>query len=136
MHRRRAKWGNCLLRMLQDLHIQEMERRIKKTEGELKRFMMYKQMGKGEWDSSRGLDVERAKEFPIGDLIQSEPTGRSSNRVFYKCPLHNEKTGSFVWYKNNNSYYCFGGCGIGGDVIDLYMKMNEVDFKTAVQALT
>jgi DNA primase catalytic core len=34
-----------------------------------------------------------------------------------KCPLHNEKTASFTYYAETDSFYCYG-CGQGGDIID------------------
>jgi len=75
-----------------------------------------------------GINIARAKEYPIGSLIEINRSG------FAKCPFHNEKTASFkVWIKENR-WYCFG-CNERGDVIDLYMKMNGVDIKTAVKAL-
>lgn len=78
------------------------------------------------------LKIQQAKEFPIGQLLAgSEPTGR---RAFYRCPLHGEKTGSFCWYKKENKWWCFGESR-GGDVIDLYMEINNCDFKTAVKQL-
>lgn len=40
-------------------------------------------------------------------------TGRNLTGL---CPFHSEKTGSFVVYPENGSFYCFG-CGAGGDVV-------------------
>lgn len=48
---------------------------------------------------------------------------------FAKCPFHEEKTPSFRVYENN-SFYCFG-CGAGGDVITLIMKMENLSFEEA-----
>ena len=36
-----------------------------------------------------------------------------------KCPLHDENTGSFRYFKDTESFYCFG-CNRGGDVINLH----------------
>ena len=82
------------------------------------------------------LDIEQARLFPIGDLMQgAQEVITGQQRSKYKCPLHSEKSSSFVWYKNNNSYYCFG-CGKGGDVINLYMQLHRTDFVSAIKALT
>jgi hypothetical protein len=80
------------------------------------------------------LHLEDIKKIPIATVLgERESSRRYGERVFYKCPLHNEKTESFCWYSRNNSWYCFGACGVGGDVIDLYQKLNSCDFKTAIK---
>lgn len=50
------------------------------------------------------------------------------------CPLHKEKTPSFKIYEKQHRFYCFG-CHEKGTVIDLVMKMEECDFKTAFTSL-
>lgn len=48
-------------------------------------------------------------------------------RPVVRCPLHNESTGSFRYYSETDSFYCWG-CGKGGDVINLhkqYMLLNH-----------
>jgi hypothetical protein len=81
------------------------------------------------------LDVARAREYPIGDLMGREGINTGPQRTKYKCCLHSEKSESFVWYKHNNSFYCFG-CGKGGDVINLYMELYKVNFVEAVKKLS
>lgn len=79
------------------------------------------------------FDIERIKQYPIGDLLP-DPEYNCNGRTKYNCPLHNEDTPSFVWYKNTNTFYCFG-CGEGGDVIELYQKLNNASFKDACNNL-
>ena len=50
------------------------------------------------------------------------------------CPFHNEKTPSFVIYKDTQSYYCFG-CGAGGDVITFIRSIENLDYTEAVRYL-
>lgn len=50
------------------------------------------------------------------------------------CPIHEDTKPSFAWYIKTNSWYCFT-CRVGGSVIDLVMKRDKVDFKTAVKFL-
>lgn len=73
--------------------------------------------------------IDRAKECPIENLIPHPP-----KRGMALCPFHNEKTGSFH-IRKDNTWICYGSCGISGDSIDLYMKLNNTDFITAVKAL-
>jgi hypothetical protein len=107
--------------------------RTRLIEKEIKKFTFWKNICKGKSVEGK-LNVENAREFPIGDLLPSE-NRQKGKRIFYKCPLHNEKTPSFVWYTESNRYKCFG-CGGAGDVIDLYMKLYNCDFKSAVKALS
>lgn len=51
------------------------------------------------------------------------------------CPFHSEKHPSFVVYPDQGTWYCFGACGEGGDIISLVMKAEHCDFKTAVSIL-
>jgi len=70
--------------------------------------------------------VEVAKEYV--DVVQM------GSRFKCACPFHDEKEPSLTFYPDNNSYYCYG-CGVGGDVINFYMKINNCDFVTAVKGL-
>ena len=59
---------------------------------------------------------------------------RAGSNLVGCCPFHSEKTPSFTVFTNNDNYYCFG-CGAGGDVITFVMKMQNVDYITAVEYL-
>ena len=50
------------------------------------------------------------------------------------CPFHNEKTPSFYVNEEKGVFNCFG-CGEGGDVITFIQKIEQVDFKTALNHL-
>jgi len=50
------------------------------------------------------------------------------------CPFHNEKTPSFSIKQDGQFFKCFG-CGESGNVITLVMKMENVDFLSAVEIL-
>lgn len=85
-------------------------------------------------NSGRSRDhVTKALEVPISALVKGL-RNMGGNRESAPCPIHNEKTPSFIWYKSDNHYHCFG-CGAHGDVIDLYRKQNNCGFKEAVREL-
>lgn len=84
-------------------------------------------------NNKQGYDIEALKQIPIGAML-GEAVYRSSSRNAYKCPLHNEKTGSFYWFKDKNNYHCFG-CGAHGDAINLYQNLHKCSFTDACEAL-
>lgn len=51
------------------------------------------------------------------------------------CPFHGEKTPSFHISETRQFFHCFG-CGESGDVITFVMKMENIDFMTAVTKLS
>lgn len=67
----------------------------------------------------------------ISDYLVLQRRGRN---FWACCPFHNEKTPSFSIKQDAQFYKCFG-CGESGNVITLVMKMENVDFLTAVEML-
>ena len=82
----------------------------------------------GKKDLTNGTDIEKARAFPISELIDFK-----NDKA--RCPFHNEKTPSLQYYPADNHCYCFGGCGRAYDAIDVYMKINNCGFKQAVAKL-
>jgi len=72
-------------------------------------------------------EMERAKEYPIEELLQFGHDKKA------KCIWHNEKSGSLHLYPTNK-VYCFG-CSKGGDAIDVYMALHNVPIKEAITYL-
>ncbi len=56
------------------------------------------------------------------------------NHYIGKCPFHPDKTPSFVVYKNNYKFVCFG-CGEKGDAIDYICKVRDIPFSQAAKYL-
>ena len=71
--------------------------------------------------------LARAQQCPCGDII-------SFQGGLAICPWHDDTTPSLKWYRNSNRVVCFS-CHASGDAIDLYMKVQEVEFPEAVVAL-
>ena len=62
------------------------------------------------------------------------PLRRAGRNLKGLCPFHSERTPSFTVYPENQSFYCFG-CGVGGDVIHFIMRMENLDYISAVEYL-
>ena len=77
--------------------------------------------------------IQKAKEYPLNDLFSGN-LKKTGKILMGNCPFHNDPTPSFAIYPETNTYTCFG-CHKSGDVISFYMKLNSVDFQTALEAL-
>ena len=65
--------------------------------------------------------------IPVGD--------HEAERFKTLCPLHSERTPSFVVYADqSNHFYCFG-CQKGGDTITFIRLINNCSFIEAVNFL-
>ena len=67
----------------------------------------------------------------VGRYVELKKAGGSHKGL---CPFHNEKTPSFVVSESKQFFYCFG-CGASGDVISFLMKIENIDFHTAISKL-
>ena len=75
----------------------------------------------------RRNDIEQV----ISSYVTLRPAG--SNMVGL-CPFHSENSPSFTVFGSDDHFYCFG-CGAGGDVITFVMRMENVDYPTALELL-
>lgn len=66
----------------------------------------------------------------IGKYVQLKPAGSNYSAC---CPFHSERTPSFVVFPEKN-FYCFG-CGAGGDVITFIMRIENLDYRGAIEYL-
>ena len=64
------------------------------------------------------------------------PSLRKRGRHFSGlCPFHSERTPSFVVSPEQQSWHCFGACGVGGDLFAFVMRAEGIDFPDALQEL-
>ena len=71
----------------------------------------------------------------IIDIISEYVTLKRSGRSFFGlCPFHKEKSPSFSVSPDKQIFHCFG-CGVGGDVFRFISKIENVNFKEAVELL-
>lgn len=123
---------------------EELEVEHKKVVGRVKsheyRLRLHKRFGTYSLPANTGLggkitniDINQAKEVPLRDHYHGT-LKRSGRRLFGQCPFHNEKTGSFVIYEDQNSFHCYG-CSANGDSIAYIMKLHNLKFVEAVRYL-
>lgn len=71
----------------------------------------------------------------IEDVVSSYVTlTRSGANMKGRCPFHSEKTPSFTVFTGDGHFYCFG-CGAGGDVISFIMRIENLDYRAALDFL-
>lgn len=75
-----------------------------------------------------GDELTRAKSYPIDQLIKF---GRDNKAC---CIFHEETGASMHYYKNKNRFFCYG-CSKGGDVLDIYQKLNNCSLSEAIKNL-
>lgn len=78
-------------------------------------------------------DVRAAND--IVDVISQYVTLKKRGTTYFgNCPFHREKTPSFAVTPDKQIYHCFG-CGEGGNVIRFIMKIENINFREAVEFL-
>src|SRR5438552_10162198 len=82
-------------------------------------------------------DVEAVKERSdivqvASGYLQLKKAGRDN--MIGLCPFHAEKTPSFTISPSKQLYYCHG-CGEGGNLFRLLMKLESLSFAEAVETL-
>lgn len=85
------------------------------------------------------MNATQAKRIEIMEFLTSqgvEPQKKTldGNRAIYLSPIRQENNASFHVDVNNNVWYDHGA-GIGGNIIDLVMCLENVDFKEALKIL-
>lgn len=81
----------------------------------------------------QGFIQELKMRSPVQDVIgRYVELKRAGRNMVGRCPFHSEKTPSFTVFEDN--FHCFG-CGAGGDVITFTMRIENLDYRDAVQFL-
>lgn len=83
------------------------------------------------------MEIAQIKQMSIEmylDNMGITPSSRNKSKAWYYSPFRKEKTPSFVLNLKTNRWYDFGE-GIGGSILDLVMRLQSIDFKTAMEKL-
>lgn len=59
---------------------------------------------------------------------------KKGGNYFGLCPFHNEKTPSFSVNAEKQIFHCFG-CGVGGGAVQFLMRVENLEFRDAVEQL-
>jgi len=80
------------------------------------------------------MNLEHVKQFPIEKYLEKWgifPDRTKGSKAWYFSPFRDERTPSFVLDHETNHWYDFGE-GFGGSILDLIMRMDNIDFNSAL----
>ena len=75
------------------------------------------------------IDLDEIRATPIEEVAENQGIGIVRHMAL--CPFHNDKHPSLHFDLKKNRYKCFA-CGASGNVIDLVMRYNNMEFKEAI----
>ena len=76
--------------------------------------------------------------MPITELLAQRGIApvRTADGWRCRCPIHDGSNPTSFWIdKTDSGWHCFAGCG-GGDVVNLLMRMDSLDFREACSGLS
>lgn len=80
------------------------------------------------------IDEIRTNNDIVDVISQYVILKRSGRNFFGLCPFHREKSPSFSVSPDKQIFHCFG-CGVGGDVFGFIRKIENIEFKEAIELL-
>ena len=131
-----GKQVNALLwvcRGLYEYQINQILERYKRIGKQISGRLYHFDFPEGNHNGVTDTQIENAREHPIQDLF-TELVNTPIKGGMAKCPFHPDSTASLS-LRRHNRFHCFG-CQVKGDSIDLYMKLTDCDFLTAVNKLS
>jgi hypothetical protein len=98
--------------------------------GKVKEQQWYEKQIKRLEKISTTQNYKNVKDIPISNFIELNRANKC------RCPFgtHEDKDGSFTYYPQSNSFYCFG-CNVGGDIITFIQQLHKCSFREALNIL-
>ena len=115
---------NWMKELIQEDYLNPIDKELKRIEFEINAY----KNPVARIDSINNEMIATAKNFPITSLLGEPCNGN------FDCLWHSDSNPSLHYYPETNTVYCFS-CQTFGDSLDVYMKMNNVDFIEAVRNL-
>lgn len=86
------------------------------------------------------MNCSQAKQIRIEDFLKSinvqpDKSRKAGTVIMYKSPFRNEKIASFEVNTGKNVWFDHG-TGIGGNILDLVMKLKQTDLKGSLEFLS
>jgi len=84
------------------------------------------------------MNSKQAKQIPLPEVLEKLgflPKKRSNYDIWYLSPFREEKTPSFKVNTNLNTWYDFGE-GAGGNILDLFMGLYQVNLSQALKKVS
>lgn len=83
-------------------------------------------------------DIESIKlRAPIEEVVRERVPGLKKAGALWVacCPFHQEKTPSFKVDPRKGTWHCFGACSAGGDQFSFLMRLDNLEFRDALEIL-
>ena len=74
-------------------------------------------------------------EHYVEEFAEKDHSKSKVNEAWFKCCFHDENTASLKVY-NKQTWYCHGGCGEGGGILDFVKKVNNIETKDALKIIS
>lgn len=89
--------------------------------------------------SEKQTDKDKAKQVDIIEYLKElgyEEEGGTGSYARFMSPFGNDRNPSFMVKRSTNRWTDYtGGDSVGGDIIDLVMKLEQISFKDAIKRL-
>lgn len=74
---------------------------------------------------------------PIEEVVRERVPGLRQRGALWEacCPFHEERTPSFKVDPRRGTWHCFGACSTGGDQIAFLQRIDNLDFRDALEIL-
>lgn len=114
-----------------DKELAVLQQKIKKLEFYVWRIDNPQTESKG--NGITDYDIEQAKQVSVVELVQPIAKLRQSGSNWVcLCPLHRERSPSFIIFGKNNHWKCFG-CNASGDSIEFVKRYYGMTFIQAIK---